>query len=74
VNAFHVIGGITAIWAVVVSVLGFTRPDFPGDLRTERIVILISITLVTASIAAAVITAASEDEEHGGESGLVVPL
>jgi hypothetical protein len=75
VNAFHVIGGITAIWAVVVSVLGFRRPDFPGSRGGERIVIAISAVLVVASIAAGVITAATEEHEgegeHGEESALI---
>ena len=64
-NAFHVIGGLTAIWAVVVAIIGIRNEDFPGG--AEKIVGAISVLLVVSAISAAVITAANEDEEHGGE-------
>ena len=54
-NAFHVIGGIAAIWAVTVAVIGIRKEDFPGG--AEKIV---------GAISAAIITAANEEEEHGG--------
>jgi hypothetical protein len=77
VNAFHVLGGLFALWAVVVSALGLRNPDFPGDRGRQRIVIAISVTLATAAIGSAIITAATEEEEkegeHPPESGLVVP-
>jgi len=64
-NAFHVIGGLTAIWAVVVAILGIRNEDFPGG--AEKIVGAISVLLVVSAISAAIITAATEEEEHGGE-------
>jgi len=64
-NAFHVIGGITAIWAVLVSVIGITREDFPTG-AAEKIVGAISILLVVSAISAAIITSGNEEEEHGG--------
>jgi hypothetical protein len=63
-NAFHVIGGLTAIWAVVVAVIGIRDEDFPGG--AEKIVGAISVLLVVSAISAAIITAATEDEEPGG--------
>ena len=64
-NAFHVIGGLTAIWAVLVAIFGIRNEDFPGG--KEKIVGAISVLLVLSAISAAIITAATEDEEHGGE-------
>ena len=64
-NAFHVIGGLTAIWAVVVAIIGIRNEDFPAG--AEKIVGAISVLLVLSAISAAIITAATEDEEPGGE-------
>lgn len=65
-NAFHVIGGLTAIWALVVAIIGIRKEDFPGG--AEKIVGAISVLLVVSAISAAIITAANEEEEHGGEA------
>ena len=59
-NAFHVFGGLTAIWAVTVAVIGIKKEDFPGG--AEKIVGAISVLLVVSAISAAVITGANEDE------------
>ena len=66
-NAFHVCGGILAVWALLVSVLGITRESFPGSAGAERIVGLVSVVLVVAAIAAGIISAANESEEEEGE-------
>jgi hypothetical protein len=64
-NAFHVIGGLTAIWAVIVAVIGIRNADFPGG--AERIVGAISLLLVVGAISAAILTSEDEGgEEHGG--------
>jgi Mn2+/Fe2+ NRAMP family transporter len=63
-NAFHVIGGIAAIWAVLVAVVGIRKEDFPGGL--EKVVGAISVLIVIATISAALITSANEEDEHGG--------
>ena len=74
VNAFHVLGGILALWALLVSFLGVTRENFPATKQAERLVAAISVTLVVAAIGAAIITSANEDEEEGGEEhALVLP-
>jgi hypothetical protein len=67
-------GGILALWALLVSFLGITRENFPATKGTERLVALISVVLVVAAIGAGVITAANEKEEEGGEeAALVLP-
>ena len=64
VNAFHVCGAILAIWAVIVSVLGITRENFPtsdgsarwsADLAAPR----------AAAIGTAIYTSATEEHEDG---------
>ena len=63
-NAFHVLGGLTAIWAVLVAVIGIRKEDFPGG--AEKIVGAISVLLVVGTISAAVLTSENEGEEPGG--------
>ncbi|HYH58966.1 MAG TPA: hypothetical protein VD790_07070 [Thermoleophilaceae bacterium] len=63
-NAFHVLGGIAAIWAVLVAIVGIKKEDFPGG--AEKIVAAISVIVVAAAISSAIITSANEEEEHGG--------
>ena len=66
INAFHVIGGCFAVWALILGFLGATRPDFPGNRGGERVVLLVSLTLMVATVSAAIVT--SKDEKHkGGE-------
>jgi hypothetical protein len=66
-NAFHVIGGLAAIWAVAVAIIGIKKEDFPGG--AEKIVGAISLLLVVGTIGAAIITSANEEEDHGGSGG-----
>jgi hypothetical protein len=76
-NAFHVLGGILALWALLVSFLGVTRENFPASKRSERLVAFISVTLVILAIGSAIVTAANEgDEGKGGKSdaALVLPF
>lgn len=75
-NAFHVCGGLLALWALVVSFLGITREGFPGSGGGARIVGGISVLLTLAAISTAIYTSATEEEEEGeqGEAAaLVVP-
>jgi hypothetical protein len=67
VNAFHVMGGVLAVWALVVSFLGVTRENFPATRGAERVVAAISVALVAAAIASALITGANEAEEKEHE-------
>ena len=75
-NAFHILGGVLALWAVLVSFLGITRENFPASKTAERAVAAISAVLVACAIGSAVITAANErkEREHeGGEHSALVP-
>ena len=71
-NAFHVLGALLALWALIVAGLGITREGFPGGGLREKLVGAISVVLALAAIGAAIITAASEEEEHekGERAGL----
>jgi hypothetical protein len=75
VNAFHVIGGLLALWALFVSFLGITREGFPQPGGQERLVAAISIILVAGAIFSAIYIGATEEEEpeDGGEAA-VLPL
>jgi plastocyanin len=72
ITAFHIIGGLTAIWAVTLAAIGITRHGFPGKESGERVVIGISVLLVAGSIATAVGTAKSEPKS-GGEVATATP-
>jgi hypothetical protein len=79
VNAFHVCGAILAAWAVVVSILGITRENFPGTAGAARLIGSISVILVAAAIGTAIYTSATEEheggeEEHDEAAALVVPV
>jgi hypothetical protein len=56
-TAFYICGGLLAVWAVVVALLGLSRVGFPGNRKAERGVLSISAVLVVAAMATAVITA-----------------
>jgi hypothetical protein len=74
VNAFHVCGGILVVWAVLVSLLGIMREDFPRTDGTMRLVGVISVILVAAAIGTAIYTSATEEHEGGEEeAALVLP-
>jgi hypothetical protein len=76
VNAFHVLGGLLAVWALLVSFLGITREGFPAKGTQERLVGLVSVILVVGAIGSAIYTGATEEEEEepeGESAGLVLP-
>ncbi len=56
-TAYYIAGGLLVAWALIVSVLfGLRKPDFPGSLGGQRIVMAISAVLVIAAASTAVIT------------------
>ena len=73
-NAFHVLGGLLALWALLVSFLGITREGFPASRTQERLVGVISVLLVAGAIGSAIYTGATEEEEeeHEGEAAALV--
>jgi hypothetical protein len=54
---FYVAGATLALWAVVVSAIGITQPDFPGTQGRTRLVYAISFVLVVTAMAMAIVTA-----------------
>jgi plastocyanin len=66
ITAFHIIGGLLALWAVILSALGVMREDFPGKGSGQTIVMAISALLVAGAVSSAIITAT--DEPKGGEA------
>lgn len=53
---FYVAGIALAGWAVIVSALGLSRPEFPANAAAARGVMAISAVLVAAAMVAAVAT------------------
>ena len=70
-NAFHVCGVLFGIWAVVVSVLGIRRQDFPPSKGAMRIVAGISVLLAALAIGTAIYTGAHEHKGKAGKSSLL---
>jgi hypothetical protein len=64
VNAFHVCGIIFFVWALIISVLGIRRGDFPSSAGAERLVGAVSVLLALATIGTGIYTAANEEEEE----------
>ena len=62
---FYVIGPVLAIWAVIIAVLGFTRPSFPARIGAERIVIGLTVALMLTVVLSATINAKFEHTEKG---------
>ena len=55
---FYIAGGVLILWALVISMgLGMRRPDFPSTQKGERAIIGVSVLLVAATAATAVLTA-----------------
>ena len=73
-NAFHILGGLLAVWALVVSFLGITRENWPNSKGTERAVAAISVVLVLLAIGSGVITAIAEEGEESEEEAALVLL
>ena len=73
-NAFHVFGGLLALWALLVSFLGITRENFPGSDRTMRLLAGISALLVLLAIASAIYTGATEKDDEGEQAAASLPL
>ena len=54
---FFIAGGLLAFWAIVMFAVGMRNRTFPGGQSGERGVIAVSVVLVLAAMATAVITA-----------------
>jgi len=60
---FYIAGGLLAVWAVLVSAIGISRPDFPGSRGARAVTMAISAVLVVAAMATAVLTSTFEHTE-----------
>ena len=54
---FYILGGLAAVWAIVLFALGMRSADFPGSAGAQRGVIAISVLLVLGAMASSVLTA-----------------
>jgi hypothetical protein len=54
---FYLCGGLLVLWALALAAMGLRRPDFPGAVAIERRLIAVTVVLVAAAMATAVITA-----------------
>jgi hypothetical protein len=63
VEVYYVIGSVLAACALLVSLLGVVRKDFPGSRGGEVAVGAIFVVLVLATISAAVVGALTNEEE-----------
>jgi hypothetical protein len=73
VDAYYVIGGVLAACALLVSLLGVVRKDFPGSRTGEIAVGAVFAALVIATISAAVIGAINNQEHGESEDHGAVP-
>ena len=55
-TAFYIAGGLLAAWAVVLSAIGLTQPEFPTNQGAARGVMAISAVLVALAMITAVVT------------------
>ncbi len=53
-TAFYLGGGLLALWAVVLALIGLSRPGFPGSAGAARGVYGISALLVVLAMATAI--------------------
>ena len=53
---FYLLGGVFAVWAVVLAGVGLTRPSFPFGVLGQRLVMLVSFGLATGAVLSAVLT------------------
>jgi plastocyanin len=67
VNAFHVIGGLFAVWAVTLTAIGIRREDFPRPGLQTFAVGTISVLLAASAIGSGIVTSALEEEEEAEE-------
>jgi plastocyanin len=69
VNAFHVMGGLFAVWAVTLTAIGIRREDFPRPGLQTVAVGTISVLLAASAIGSGIVTSALEKEDEKEEEG-----
>ena len=53
---YYLAGSALALFAIGISVVGFTKPDFPNSTRQSRAIMLTSVALTAFVMAAVIIT------------------
>jgi hypothetical protein len=53
---FYLFGGALAGWAVLIGLLGITKPDLPGRAVGQAAIMLVSVVLVAGAMSTAVLT------------------
>lgn len=53
---FYIAGAVLVAWAVLVSLVGLSRPSFPGNAGGQRAVMSVSVLLAALAIAMAIVT------------------
>jgi hypothetical protein len=53
---FYVTGSLLVVWAVALSAVGLTVPEFPYGKLGQRAVVLVSLLLAAATVATAIAT------------------
>ena len=53
---FYVLGGAAAVWAIILFLVGMRSHSFPGSPAAARVVGLISVLVVAAAMASAVLS------------------
>jgi hypothetical protein len=56
-TVFYLLGGLAALWAIVLFALGMRSSSFPSSSAAMRGVIAISVVLVIGAMASSVLTA-----------------
>jgi hypothetical protein len=55
-TGFYIAGGVLVIWALAVTFYGMRTEKWPPSLGGQRVVLLVSVLLVAAAMASAVLT------------------
>ena len=54
--AFYILGALAALWAITLFAVGMRSHTFPGSAAAQRVVTLISVLIVAAAMASAVLS------------------
>jgi plastocyanin len=69
INAFHIIGGLLALWAVALAAMGVLNHNFPPK-GMEKVIIGISVILVIGAISSAIAVGGESKPKGGEEAGV----
>jgi len=72
-EAFYVMGGVLAAWALLVSLLGVVRKGFPSSKGGEVAVAAITASLVAIAIGTAIVGSIDNQDEGEDPDHAAVP-